>query len=71
MLCQPAAGWGRCGRCARRRGIADGAPLGASRAAARPMVFFFDVGENTATGRAGYAVYMGENSDENDVLIEW
>ena len=35
------------------------------------MVFFFDVGDNTATGRAGYIVYMGENSDENDVLIEW
>ncbi len=35
------------------------------------MVFFFDVGEDTATGRAGYTVYMGKDSAENDALIEY
>eukprot|EP01043_Picozoa_sp_COSAG02_P010641 COSAG02_NODE_378_length_23535_cov_35.310164_12_plen_578_part_00 len=35
------------------------------------MVFFFDVGEDTAAGRAGYTVYMGKDSAENDALIEY
>ena len=35
------------------------------------MVFFFDVPDTTATGRAGYTVYMGADSAENDQLIEW
>ena len=35
------------------------------------MVFFFDVGDDTATGRAGFTVYMGKDSAENDALIEY
>lgn len=37
----------------------------------RGMVFFFDVGDDTATGRAGFTVYMGKDSAENDALIEF
>lgn len=35
------------------------------------MVFFFDVGDDTATGKAGFTVYMGKDSAENDALIEY